>query len=478
MGQLRFLVPRLEQIESQAVARGYLSGMDELPWQTRTFWDGKQLVAERDDRDSGYFFIPWRSSFGAMALSTATLLEREEPYHLPVELARGTLNRLRNQRSVWESLGLIASTEIERQLRLGMERFCRAMLTQHIDVLAAADDAQAAIEAALQGMSLLTDDYVQQSVAARKRVHSRLPTLFGSVVDASLVADSNAQEFNEACDTACVPFVWGEIEREQGRYDWTQVDRYFAWCQSQGLRVCAGPLIQLTKTAAPAWIALWDGEFEHLLSFANAFIQAAIHRYRGKVALWQASSGLNSSRLLELNEEQLLQLAAYSLDTFRRADPRAPVILSIDQPWAEYMAHAEIELSPLQFADSLARLELGLAGIGLQMNFDFSAAGTLPRDWLEISRQLDRWTTLGLPLLVLPTMPDLGSNCAEAVQLAWLQRFLGVLLSKPAVQAIFWQRWQDDATADGPQNAGLVDIIGQPKRALKILKEFRQAHLI
>ena len=35
----------------------------------------------------------------------AALMERDEPYHLPVELARGTLNRIRNQLAAWQSLG-------------------------------------------------------------------------------------------------------------------------------------------------------------------------------------------------------------------------------------------------------------------------------------------------------------------------------------------------------------------------------------
>src|SRR5438477_9911553 len=98
MGQLRFLVPRPEQIDPEAIGRTYLAGMDDVPWRTEVAWDGRQLTVERSDSDSGYLYVPWRAAgHGQLTLSTATLIEREAPYLLPVELARGTLNRLRNQ---------------------------------------------------------------------------------------------------------------------------------------------------------------------------------------------------------------------------------------------------------------------------------------------------------------------------------------------------------------------------------------------
>jgi len=47
-----------------------------------------------------------------LVLSTASLMEREPRYHLPVELARGTLNRVRNQLAAWEQAGLVLADTV------------------------------------------------------------------------------------------------------------------------------------------------------------------------------------------------------------------------------------------------------------------------------------------------------------------------------------------------------------------------------
>ena len=44
--------------------------------------------------------------YGELLLGTTSLMEWESPYHLPLELARGVLCRLRNQLAIWPPLGL------------------------------------------------------------------------------------------------------------------------------------------------------------------------------------------------------------------------------------------------------------------------------------------------------------------------------------------------------------------------------------
>ena len=102
----------------------------------------------------------------------------------------------------------------------------------------------------------------------------------------------------------------------------------------------------------------------------------------------------------------------------------------------------------------------------------------MPRDWLEISRQIDRWTLLGLPLLIFPTMPSIQSNGASNMaQAEWVKRFVRLLLAKPAVQAIFWRLWQDTPSSSRWSNSGFVDMIGDPKPALKACFQIREAYL-
>ena len=95
MGLIRFLVPRRDRILPKAIERAYIVGMDEVPWSSRIVASDDGLIVDRPVGESGCFHIPWPvEGYGETVLSTASLMERSEPYLLELELARGTLNRI------------------------------------------------------------------------------------------------------------------------------------------------------------------------------------------------------------------------------------------------------------------------------------------------------------------------------------------------------------------------------------------------
>jgi hypothetical protein len=183
-----------------------------------------------------------------------------------------------------------------------------------------------------------------------------------------------------------------------------------------------------------------------------------------------------------------------SIDAVRRADPRTPIVLSIDQPWGSFMSRQPCDLSPWHFADALVRAELGLAGIGLEINFGYAPGGSEPRDPLEFGRQIDRWSVLGLPILVSLVVasggaPDPlarragqvvryppGGELSGATERAWAEKYLSVLLAKQPVQAIVWNQLTDSqphALAHG----GLLDAVDEPKPIVEYLEEFRREYV-
>ncbi len=129
-------------------------------------------------------------------------------------------------------------------------------------------------------------------------------------------------------------------------------------------------------------------------------------RYRGKVHFWNAAGRVITGEVLGLDDEQKLRLAVRAVEVIRSLDPQTPVIVSLDQPWAESMCRRDTELNPLQFADALVRSDLGLAGIGMEINLGMTAQATLRRDLLEFNNQLDMWSSLGLPLLISIAVPS------------------------------------------------------------------------
>ncbi len=68
--------------------------------------------------DSGYVYVPWVvDGHGQYLLGTSTLIERDRPYLLDVELARGLVQRLRSRLFIWEWLGMKTPPELSERLQ-------------------------------------------------------------------------------------------------------------------------------------------------------------------------------------------------------------------------------------------------------------------------------------------------------------------------------------------------------------------------
>ena len=110
---MRFISSPPNCITDEMAQHAYLSGLDRIPWESRTRRGNGELILERTVTDSGTLQIPWPvEGYGQLVLSTGTLMERPEPYYLPLELARGKIGQVRNQQSEWESFGLAVPSAV------------------------------------------------------------------------------------------------------------------------------------------------------------------------------------------------------------------------------------------------------------------------------------------------------------------------------------------------------------------------------
>jgi hypothetical protein len=496
---MRFVVPDRSRLPSQAMRCIYLCGMEGIPWRSNCRWidaatDEQRgtFVVERRIEESGNLYCPWEvKGFGELVLATASLMERERPYHLPVELARGVLNRLRNQASEWQMLGLQVTHEFESLVREAARVFVTAV-TGGTDVAAAGQNADQVILLTLQAGEILADEYSQQALAVRHQQTPQLPTLLGACLDSQVVVDAVEQQLLDATNAASVSIGWRELEQVAGKIEWEAYDRQIEWCRNHGLRIVSGPLLQLTTGSVPDWLYLWDEDFQQVQAYLSQFISSVVARYRGRVQIWNCAAGMNVRGSLSLSEEQKLRLVVSAIDDVRSGDPQTPLIVTFDQPWAEYLAFEDLDLSPLHFADSLVRAELSIAGIGLEINLGYWPGGTLPRHRLEISRMLDRWSMLGLPLLVYLSAPS-GTDAKNETshrpllkftdgpstehQRQWAEGFLPIFLAKPFVQGIFWNQFSDDKTPGLP-HGGLFDKSQNAKPVVEVFSAIKHEHLM
>jgi hypothetical protein len=493
MGLIRFLVPPPSDISANAHERAFATGIDQVPWRCEVRRQGDEIQIVRSVNDSGNFHIPWMvPGRGELMLNTCTLLERKEPYLFAVELARGKVNQLRNQAADWQSIGLVVSEDVDSHLRRATEFFSRAAVGQQSPPTAIAD-AQRALQAALDGADALADCYVDQALAVRRRQTPQLPTVLATELT-SPPTKAVRETFLEAFNAVAVPLAWRDIEAQEGNYQWEKYDQLIDWCVANRRPVIGGPLMQLELHSLPDWLCLWEGDFENIVSVVRDFIETVISRYRGKVAAWQCAARINTGKALALSEEERLRLAVSTIEAVRQADPNTPVILRFNQPWAEYMARTDVDLSPLHFADALVRAGLGLSAIGLDLTVGYVGAGNAVRDRLDFGRLIDLWSCLGLPLFACLTIPSAADadplawsaakadpnamfgGWSEGAQEALAQSYLPLLLAKPSVQAVMWDQWSDAEPHEHP-HGGLINRQGAGKPLIKSLAALRKTNL-
>lgn len=487
MGLLRFIVSPPGRLTAAMAEQCCASGLDRVPWPIQVRLEGNLLLVERNTDESANLHVPWDvPGQGRLMLSTASLMERPEPYQLPLELARGKIGQLRNQLAEWQSMGLALSEATSIKLAEAVACFGRAAITADEWWEDSAAMAERALAAAVEASALLAACYTDQAIAVRRRINGKLPVVLGANLGRSPLDEELASGFLQAFQAAVVPFNWRDMESVEGEYAWNDGDQQLQWCRERGVQVYSGPLVQFDQLTVPDWLYAWQGDFERLAALSTAFVERVVARCRGQVDVWQCAGRMHSTDALALTEEERLRLTARAVEITRAFDPEVPVLVSFDQPWGEYLSRRECDFPPLQFADALVRAGLRLNGFALEINL----GGSLPRDAVDLSRQLDYWAVLGLPLHVVLTIPSdvrddpLANRRTErateywtpALQQAWLARWLPMLLAKPYIAGVFWNQLRDSEPHEFP-HGGLYDLRRSPKPALRTLTSVRQGYL-
>ncbi|MDH3716493.1 MAG: endo-1,4-beta-xylanase [Planctomycetota bacterium] len=489
MGILHLLVPRRDALSPTAVERAYVTGIDEVPWVSRIEATADGLIVDRPVTDTGNFHIPWTvEGYGETVLTTGSLMERSQPYLLELELARGTLNRIRNQLAAWELAGLQVPGTISDRMHNAVDRFAQAATSQS-DPAEACRLAGEVISISLEITVALGASYAQQALTLRHASAPKLLTLLGASLGQAPLNNAQARIFLGTFNSALLPLPWRQVEAAEGKQNWLLADTQVEWCQSHGLKMCSGPLIQFDGTDVPDWLYLWEDDVENVMSFVSDYVRRVVDRYKGRFQVWQCAARINTGSFLGISPQNKIRMALRVVEIARELDARTPIIITLDQPWGEYVSRQEADL-PLHLADTLLRSGMEVSGLGLELNVGYYPGGTGRRDVLEFSRQLDRWSLLGLPLVVTLVVPSGRGDDPQARlphqptdeawsrerQDAWVQQYLPVLLSKTAVQAVMWNQLCDSQPHEYV-HGGLLDAESKPKPVVASLANLRHQHL-
>ncbi|MEZ6133452.1 MAG: hypothetical protein R3C53_00945 [Pirellulaceae bacterium] len=485
MGDLRFKFSGASGMDPRVWNTAYITGIEGIPWQCHHHVSGDQFSIGREIDESGKLNIVWPTrGSGNICLSTTSLRVTPEPYSLIVEIARGTISRLKNQTSEWQRVGL--------KLPEGFFPLAEESLSQFLHAVTAGDDdrrknacAQAAIDLAMEASVLLCNAFALQALEARRQSEGRQSTLLGVALRTEIELTSIGGAVDTAFNLVQISPDLGSVESASGKRNFAPYDTQLEWATSLNKKVCIGPLVNFRKGSLPQWMILLNEEFDSVLDAACIHARTTVERYLGRTHIWNCAAGLNAPTELGWTDEEVLRMAVSLIETVRRADHRNPVLLTIDQPWSEYLRNDANGISPLHFADALIRADLGLSGLALELNFDQWPDGSFPRDPIDLSRLIDRWAMLGLPLLVIVTSPTETNMEADRVS-SWRTEYgqgvidpdmiLKLLISKPSVHAVIWNHLTDQV----PQptaGSGLWDMRGKAKPLLSQLAQLRKNYL-
>lgn len=492
MGDLRFTVPPSLDFDPRVWETAYITGIEGIPWHCHHSRDGQQFTIGREIDESGKLNIVWPTkNFGNLCLSTTSLRITPQAYDMAVEIARGTVSRLRNQTAEWQRVGLRLPDKFFPLAEDALSNFLRAVTGGH-DSSKQFRHAQQAINLSVDASVLLCNTFAAQSLEARRQGEGRLSTLLGVGLDSELPLAPFADAIQKAFNLLCVPADFGRVESSSGKSNYEVFDQQVEWAQKANKKICLGPVVDFRPGGLPQWMVMLGEGYETILNSACDYARATVERYRGRVHIWNAACGLNVPSEMDWSDEEVLRMAVSLIETVRRADDRCPVLLTIDQPWSEYLRDERNGISPLHFADALIRADLGLSGLALDLTMDTWPGGSFPRDPIEVNHLIDRWSMLGLPLMVFLSSPNDSSQDESKPENATLAHavsgwnttpdcsgFLApdslvrLLLSKPSVHALIWN---DSSKVDRP-NRSLWDATGKAKPLLNSMAALRKVLL-
>ncbi len=467
---MRFITAHPEMLSPEAVEQCYMAGIEGVPWQTTNTLVESELVVESGTQESGNLFIAWPTkNHGKLMLVTGSLVPREAAYALEVELARGTVHRLRQ----YIALGRLESVPIPPRVSSLLEEatlLCGQAVTRQDDPLHATDPALESIERSLEAIEDLACWDGGELLKLRLKQQDASNILIGFTSSDQLAPEAMPESLAGACNMSNVPLCWKTLCPDAETFDPETPRAQFDWCERHDMKVMAGPVISFQQGNLPDWLNAGQVDFPALQSECRAFTSQCVKLFKDHVHLWHATSGMNRIFDMTLSEEQSVRLAIDTVEVIRRHDQQTPVIVSFQQPWGEYLSRHSRDLSPIHFADALVRADLGINGIGLEINWQHALGSTRPRDLVAFTNELDRWTQLQMPLVIFLSAPTGLPDESDVYSANHVEQLLTVMLGRPSVQVVVWTQLQD-TPGDLPGRAGLLDSDGCEKPILQVFQQ-------
>lgn len=405
MAIMRFRIPNASDFDPRFWQTAFVAGIDGRPLKSENCLDKDLLVLDIDSSDSCKLSIPWPTKdFGPIVLTTASLRSNQPPYNLTLELARGTIHRIRTNAFFWDRIGVRIPNSHSELIDQASDVFVQAILEKDNHPLSDSL-AQQAIDLTVSAARPLVRAFVTQNLHARLRNNEKLQTLFGVRLPHDTYWKPLAEQLLPACNTVSIDCAYPTQNYSTATESHRGTIEQLLWAKEKNLRVVSGPLVTPNDVRSSQNDPTCNS-FESLLENILQKVKYTVSKYQGHVQLWDACSGLSNCQSTGLDDAQSFKLACNIINLIHNLDPKTPLIFSVDLPAAENMRSNSRAINPLVFAESLIRAhDRSIAGIGLELNLNYWPNGTLPMDLPGLSDLIDHWSSQNRSLLVRLTTP-------------------------------------------------------------------------
>ncbi|MCG3139046.1 MAG: hypothetical protein HJJLKODD_02924 [Phycisphaerae bacterium] len=443
----------------------HLIGTDHVAIRAEFEFKSGELVCHKRAQGPAALCMLWPvKGLGAVLLETTRLIERDRPYNLHLELARGLLMRIAQKREDWGLFDIDNIDVMVRSCQKAQEIFIEALKSSN--VAAAANLADEVLSIALPLSEQMALFHAGVFLNRRRQAGQFTPQLFGCRINPDNQQELYRKRLAAGFDFVTVPTCWRLLEPRPGENNWEALDNWVDWLTQYRLPIRMGPLVSFHELDIPGWVVQQELDYEQIRDFTYNYIRNVVQRYADRVQQWDAISGMHAFNTLNFNFEQLIDITRMASAVTKQLAPQAEVMVNITAPWGEYYARNPRTIPPLLYADMIVQNGINFDTLGLQMFMGLPVEGLFIRDMFQISTLLDRFASLGKPLHISAIQVPSNNTTdiydawsgkyspagagqwyepwSEMLQQRWLREFYNVALSKPFVESICWHSLADD----------------------------------
>ena len=473
----------------------YVFGQDGVPVSAKiSFSDGVISIEKRVAGACGLTMLWDAGKSGRCMMPTTRLPDREEPYNLNLEMARGQMMRLVQKREDWGLFDFKDAQKLNKAFELARSEFISALQATDRPTEAASLADKALSGALMLGekMALFHADIFIYRRKAASLVAAK--TAFGCQVDLLSTSDEFKTRMSEAFDFVSIPMPWKHTEPKEHEYRYDEIDSWVSWAVQNKKPIHAGPLLSFDQKQLPEWLYIWEHDYDALRDLIYERIQKVVQRYGSHVKSWKVVAGIHAQNSFNLKFEQLMELTRMGCLLVKNLAPASHVVIDLILPWGEYYARNQRTVPPMMYADMAVQSGIKFDAFGVQLHTGVPTDGHFVRDLLQTSSLLDSFVRMGksvhitacqAPSAQTPDKWDAWGGkldvakagkwhreWSDRLQAEWLQAFYRVAISKPFVDTICWRDLADYEGHYIP-HGGLCNSDLSPKLAYRELRNFK-----